>query len=385
MNLSDIAFKNLMRRKSKAAFVLAGLVVGVATVVAVVSFTETMTHDINTKLEKFGANILIVPRTDNLALSYGGISLGGVAFDVQPLRQTELQKISTIKNAANVAAVGPMVLGSVTIDGKPASLAGIELDSLHILKPWWHIEGHAPGADGLLPGSEAASILGLSIGQTVMVNGRPMQVSGLLAPTGSQDDQLTFTSLTTAQGLLNKPGEISIVEVAALCHNCPVDEMVTQISEKLPTAKVMAIQQVVKGRMETLAYFRQFSLGLSMVVLLIGGIVVLVTLMGSVRERTEEIGIFRAVGFRRSHVMRVIFIEAGAISLLAGLLGYGIGAGGIWAGIRLFARGSTPLFHPDPLLALTAIGLAMIVGLAASAYPAALAARMDPNQALKTL
>jgi putative ABC transport system permease protein len=83
--------------------------------------------------------------------------------------------------------------------------------------------------------------------------------------------------------------------------------------------------------------------------------------------------------------MRVIFMEAGSVSLLAGLLGYGIGTGGVWAGMRLFGGTSAPPFHPDPLLALLAIGLAVIVGLAASAYPAALVARMDPNQALKTL
>lgn len=384
MNLSDIAFKNLLRRKSKAAFILAGLVVGVATVVAVISFTRTMTHDINTKLEKFGANILIVPHTDSLALSYGGISLGGISYDVQPLRESELHMISTIKNAANVAAVGPMVLGMVTLETARASLAGIDFNVIHILKPWWQIQGQAPGADGLLAGSEAARILDLKLGQKVTVNERPMQITGLLAPSGSQDDQLLFTSLATAQSVLNKPGEISIAEVAALCHNCPVDEMVVQIAEKLPSAKVMAIQQVVRGRMETLAHFQQFSFGLSIVVVLIGGIVVLVTLMGSVKERTEEIGIFRAVGFRRSHVMRIIFLEAGTISLLAGLVGYAIGVGGIWVGLLLFGN-SPATFHPDPQLAAIAIALALAVGLAASAYPAAMAARLDPNQALKTL
>ena len=72
MTIRDIAMKNLLRRKGKAAFILAGLVIGVATVVAVISFADTMTNDINHKLEKYGANILIVPQTDNLPLTYGG-------------------------------------------------------------------------------------------------------------------------------------------------------------------------------------------------------------------------------------------------------------------------------------------------------------------------
>jgi putative ABC transport system permease protein len=81
MTLKEICLRNLMRRKAKAGFVLAGLVIGVSTVVAIFSFVEAMSDDINHKLEKYGANILIVPRTENLTLSYGGLSLGGVSFE----------------------------------------------------------------------------------------------------------------------------------------------------------------------------------------------------------------------------------------------------------------------------------------------------------------
>jgi len=356
----------------------------VATVVAVISFAETMTHDINAKLEKFGANILIVPRTDNLTLSYGGIALGGVSFVMQPLHQSELPKIQTIKNAANVAAVGPIVLGAVKVNGKAASLAGVDFHSTEILKPWWRISGTQPGADGIIAGAEAARILGLTTGASIVLNDHPLTVTGVLAPTGSQDDQLLFTHLATAQSILDKQGEVSIVEVAALCQNCPVDAMVEQISEVLPSAKVMAIQSVVKGRMETLTHIKKFSYGISVVVVLIGGLVVLVTFMGSVKERTEEIGIFRAVGFRKSHVMRIIFIEAATISSLAGLIGYGVGIGGIMAGLKLSGKVGTTV-QWNPLLVVGAIALAVTVGMIAGAYPAAMAARMDPNQALKTL
>ena len=90
MNLNAISIKNLMRRKGKAAFVLAGLVIGVSTVVGILSYVEAMTNDINHKLEKYGANILIVPKTENLALSYGGLSLGGVSFEMEEIRQKDL-------------------------------------------------------------------------------------------------------------------------------------------------------------------------------------------------------------------------------------------------------------------------------------------------------
>ena len=385
MNIKDIAIKNLLRRKGKAAFILAGLVIGVSTVVAVIGFTDAMTEDINNKLEKFGANILIVPQTDNLTLTYGGMALGGVSFEMQPIMQSQLAGIQTIKNAANLAAVGPITLGTVKINGQDALLAGVDFGVTYVLKPWWKFDGSLPQADELLVGADAAKLLGISGGQTIAINGREMRVTSILTPTGSQDDQLLFTTLPTAQAILDKPGEVSMVEVAALCKDCPVDAMVSQISAKLPDAKVMAIQKVVKSRMQTLAQFRKLSYGLSIVVVLIGGLVVLVTLMGSVKERTEEIGIFRAIGFRRQLIMRIIFIESGLISFMAGVLGYLLGLGIIWAGFRFLGDHGTVELPVDPVLAAGSIGMAMVIGLLASAYPAVMAARMDPDQALKSI
>jgi putative ABC transport system permease protein len=385
MTLKEIAIKNLARRKAKAAFVLAGLVIGVATVVAVITFAETMTRDINHNLEKYGANILIVPRTDNLTLSYGGMSLGGVSFEMEPIHQSQLTKIGTIKNAANIAAVGPLVLGSVDVGNQPVLLAGVDLGAAAILKPWWKVRGRTPASGELLLGSEVARVMQAEPGQSITVNRKTMPVAGVLAATGSQDDQLVFTHLKTAQDLLGKSDEVSMVEVAALCNACPIDDMVGQIAEKLPGAKVMAIQQVVKGRMETLAHFKKFSYGLSVVVVLIGGLVVLVTLMGSVKERTKEIGIFRAIGFRQRHIMNIIFLETGLISTLAGVTGYLIGVGAIWAALGLFSTQHVTLAGFNPVLAAGSVIMALVIGMLACAYPASMAARMDPNQALMTI
>jgi putative ABC transport system permease protein len=385
MTLFEIALKNMSRRKAKAAFILAGLMIGVATVVALISFTRAMTADINSKLEKYGANILAVPKTDTLPLTYGGLSLGGISFEMQEINQSDLAKIGAIKNAANVAAVGPMVLGGVNIGDKRVLLAGVDFEAALILKPWWKISGRTPAADEIVIGSEAARVLTVTADKRITIEGTPYRVSGVLDPTGSQDDHLIFSRIATAQTILNKEGLISMVEVAALCNACPITEMVRQISDALPGARVMAIQQVVKGRMETLHRFKKFSYGTSAVVLLVGSLVVLVTMMGSVRERTGEIGIFRAIGFRRSHIMQIIFIEAVIISALAGLLGYAAGFGGAWVFFRLFTENGTAGVPLSTALFGGSIALSIVLGLLASAYPALMAARLDPNEALHTL
>jgi len=386
MNLNAISIKNLLRRKGKAAFVLAGLVIGVSTVVGILSYVEAMTNDINHKLEKYGANILIVPKTENLALSYGGLSLGGVSFEMEEIRQKDLEQIATIKNSANIAALGPLVLGVAPVGQQKVLMAGVDFQAAQILKPWWKLQqGNLPGTDGLILGAEAARVLNLEVGSRLSINDNDMVVSGILQPTGSQDDQLAFTGLATAQLIFDKQGQVSMAEVAALCKDCPIEAMVKQISDALPGAKVMAIQQVVKSRMETLAQFKKFSYGISGVILLIGSLVVLVTMMGSVRERTDEIGIFRAIGFRKRHVMKIIFTEAAIVSGLAGIIGYFLGFGATKAALALFSENHSGLVPFSIELAGGAVITALVVGLIASAYPAFMAARLDPNEALRAL
>jgi putative ABC transport system permease protein len=387
MTLKNIVISNLRRRKARAIFVFAGLLIGVSTVVGLISLIKEMKNDINHKLEMYGANILIVPKTENLSLTYGGMSLGGVSFDMQEIRQEELKKIKTIKNAANVAAVGPMVLGPITVGGHRILMAGVDFTAAQILRPWWNVQGKIPTeGNGVIIGADASRVIGLKRGDKVKLRGRELLVTGVLEATGSQDDGLIFAPLTIAQGILGKKGRISIVEVAALCSGCPIPEMVKQISAVLPSGNVTAIQQVVKGRMETIGHFQKFSYGVSALVLLVGCLMVLVTMMGSVRERTVEIGIFRAMGFRKSHVLRIILLEAGIVSAVAGIAGYFAGVGATGMLLPLFTEGQGHgAVSLDPVMAAAAFLASIMLGIAASLYPALMASRLDPNEALRAL
>lgn len=386
MKLHNISINNLRRRKAKMAFLTVGLMVGIATIVTLVTLTSSMSSDIGRKMDEFGANILIMPQSNDLSMSYGGISLGRVTFDQREIREEDLGKITTIKNSRNILAVSPKVLGGVRFGGKDALLVGVDFSRELKMKQWWKVFGETPKNEGeILLGSAAADSAHLSPGDMAEIGGEKLKVAGVLEQTGSQDDSLVFAPLRKAQKILGKEGRITLVEVAALCSGCPIGDMVVQIAEKLPEAKVTAIQQVVETRLKALDHFRRFSYAVAAVVVFIGSLIVFVTMMGSVTERTIEIGVFRAIGFRKSHIMRIILLEAALVSLLAGVLGYAAGMGGAKIVLPFMAEGKSVALVWDMTVMAGSIGLALVVGMLASLYPAIQASRMDPTEALRAL
>jgi len=386
MKLHNISINNLKRRKAKMAFLTIGLMVGIATIVTLVTLTRSMSSDIERKMDEFGANILVTPQSNGLAMNYGGISLGGVTFDQHEIREEDLAKIKTIANHKNISVVSPKVLGGISINSHDVLLVGVNFESELKMKQWWKVFGNEPKSEhDLLLGSDASKVLNVSPGDRLNIKGETFKVAGVLDQTGSQDDALVFASLPRAQKLLGKEGKFTMAEVAALCSGCPIGDMVNQIAEKIPDAKVSAIQQVVEGRLKALDQFKRFSYAMAGVVVFIGSLIVFVTMMGSVNERTTEIGVFRAIGFRKSHIMRIILLEAALVSLLAGFLGYAVGMGGAKLALPFMAESKNAHLIWDTTVAFGSIGLALTLGLLASLYPALHASKMDPTEALRAL
>jgi putative ABC transport system permease protein len=264
-------------------------------------------------------------------------------------------------------------------------LMGVDPAAEFKMKRWWSIVGR-PVQEGreLVVGSAVARRFNLDMGNTLNIDGHGYIVVGLLAETGSQDDQLLVAPLSVAQEILGKQGMVSMVEIAALCHDCPVADMVNQLQTVLPGVEVQAVQQVVKTRMHALDQFRLFAWGVAVTVVIIGALLVFVTMMGAISERTREIGIFRAIGYRRRHVLHMILMEAALVSALAGVLGYLTGVGATLAALPML-DGGMATWHWNPTLAVIAIIAAVIVGLLAALQPALRASRLEPSEALRAL
>ncbi len=386
MKLYNISLNNLRRRKAKMLFLVLGLTIAVTTVVTLVTVSGVMNADIASKLDEFGANILIVPKSDELSLSYGGLAISGISLDVQKLSGEDTRKIRTIKNSENIKIIAPKLLNVATIVRRNVMVVGVDFAQELQLKKWWRSSGKPPSNEHqVIIGAEVRDALQLTLNESFEIKGERFTVAGILEPTGSQDDGVIFIDLKLAQQLFGKPDEVSLIEVAALCYDCPIEEIVRQTSEKLPGAKVMAIRQTIESKMEAMHRFEHFSYGISAVMILVAALIVGTNMTASVNERTREIGVFRAIGFRRTHVMKIILTEAFLTSFLAGVIGYGVGV--------IVSKLVTPMLTMngagDISLNYTLFGfsvaLAVAVGLLSSIYPAYKASRLDPTVALKAL
>jgi putative ABC transport system permease protein len=386
MRLYTISLNNLRRRKTKMVFLVLGLVIAVSTVVALVTLSRIMNADFAKNLDEFGANILIVPKSDDLSLTYGGMTVSGVSFDVRNLNEEDARKIRTIKNRDNISIVAPKLLNTARIQQKQVLVVGVDFRQEFRLKKWWSVVGKTPLLDNeVVVGAEAKNKLQLGLSQSFEINGALFRVSGILEPTGSQDDGIIFIDLKEAQQLFAKPEQLSLIEVAALCYDCPIEQIVSQTSEKLPGAKVMAIRQTIESKMEAMHRFEHFSLGISLVVLIVGALIVFTNVTASVNERTREIGIFRAIGFRQSNIMTIILAEAFITSFVAGVVGYFVGFGVSKVVTPLLSMNGSSTISINILLLGFSVALAVLIGLASSVYPAYTASRLDPTVALKAL
>jgi len=411
MRLYTISLNNLRRRKGKTIFLVLGLMIGIATIVTLITLTKAMEEDVGKKLDELGANIVITPKSHDLNLSYGDLTVAGVSLEVIPLRGTDISKIYTIRNRENISIVAPKLIVYYKVNKKEVPLAGVIFKEELRLKKWWRLassqvtlspaeQDHTmPKVEGrraftlldsledrdVIVGAGVAQFLGLKEGQLLEIKGERFTVKGILEETGSQDDVLIFANLNLIQRIFRKGDEISLVEVAAFCNTCPIEEMVAQIAEVLPQAKVMAIKKAVESRMEMVKHLKRFSLGIGVIVVIIGSLIVFTTMMAQVNERTQEIGIFRAVGFRKRHIVSIILLEALIVGFVAGILGFLGGRGFSHIALPFFLSGRGEFLPSGYILAFFAVNLSMALAILASIYPALRAARLDPVEALRVI
>lgn len=397
MSIIRIVLVHLKGRRLKTAILGIALSLGVATVIAMVSLVSAMRLELGNELDKFGPNIVIMPRFQGQALASGGAGLANVSPELKPLTPEDIGLIQTIKDRESLNIISPKLVGSAELDGNPALLVGLDLKAEFTMKPWFsfhEFKSSIPADDEVKPGqavladdevilgSKTARDSGLSAGSLVSLDGQPFRVAGVLNESGGDEDSLMFANLASVQSLLGYDKAYSMIEVSGFCNFCPIEDMASQITDVLPNARVTALRQAALVRFETIDRFEAFGYLFSAAALVMTVLTGITTMLSTVNERTVEIGTFRAIGFRKGRIMQLILLESVIISLLAGLLGYAAGiltaklAGPVLAQIEVPIPWDTSLILPAVILSVTLVVLS-------SFYPALKAANMDPVRSIR--
>jgi len=383
MRISRIALRNVRCHPARTALLVVMIMCVVAIVATLFLVTRSADKDLANKVDEYGANITVVPLSDQLPLVYGGIRVGGLTYDVKPMSMDEVALIRTIKNKENINRVAPKLLQLTEVNGTRLMAVGVVWKEELAIKKWWRIEGSEPNSsDEVLLGARAAERLKLQPGSSLPLNGRQFRVAGVLDPTGVQEDDAVFMDLAIAQGLWNRAGQVSFVEVSAWCSTCPIETISAQISTLLPNARVSALRKAIESRELVVGQFKLFSIVLSTFMVLAGTMIVLTSTLGRVRERKGEIGVFRALGYRRKHILEIVLFENLVLAIVAAAAGVALA----WVAAGPVARavaGVTTAAAPGALLLVAAVAAAVLMVVLASLYPAWRASRLSPLLALR--
>ncbi len=388
MRFYHIAVNNFRRRKTNMVFLITGMVVGIATLVALFLLTQAMESSLSEDFDAMGSRVLILPKTDQASFSFGGVMLAEeVTYDIQLLSVDVLEKIKDSPTRDNLLAVAPRYISNTEVRGINMNVVAIDFGEEVLLRPYWKIEGNAPEENNqILLGRWAADSLGLSPGQKVDVFDETYTVTGILEELGEQDDYNGFITLGQSDHIIQGQYGLSYIELLVESNNKSdvLDEVITALSAQIPEARVTSVKEAIDVRREMVQRFKNFFLLVSGLMLLIASLSAATSMQSSVNERTKELGIFRAMGFRKKHIIKIIAIEANILSVTGGILGYLIGTGIAFA-ISRFINDFKLAIKLDPVLALSVIALAAAIGTVSSAYPAIRGASMDPADALRQI
>ncbi|MHB9149257.1 MAG: ABC transporter permease [Thermoleophilia bacterium] len=383
MELRHLAFGYLRRRKGKAALITFGLSVAVGAIVLVLSLVLALRATMDERLTQYGSNVIVMPAAAEMNLSYGGMSIATTGTgEIPRLSESEVEAVRAIPSASAMSAVIPVLLEPIIVQGRPLLGLGADLEKSLRFKPWWRLEGRLPAAaDEVVLGLNVRNEFGLELGDEADISGRTFEISGILWETGGEEDNLVFFDRAVLADLTGRTGAVNLIEVTA-ANTDVIDQLTTEIQDALPEASVASVKSSIEFTEQANSALADFGLAVTLLIVVIAGAVVMVTMLTAVKERQKEIGVLRAVGFKRRHIASLILLESVMLSSAGAVVGTLGGLAGAAAAPKLVG-GLTLGLVVNPLVIVAGLVVAFVVGLSAALYPAWRAADLDPVTALK--
>jgi len=399
MNLRTLVLRELLERPTAMLTSTLAIVLGVAALVAIRHVTVFSEREVGQQLASLGANVLILPKEATLQDYYSA------DLTSHTLPESHVSSI-LLANLPGVERLSPKLCVQTKVNDRAVTLTGILPQSEYEAKSAWQSvalfsnqhQGCKKASCGpktydgtpeslatersidqlkdneAVIGADIAEASDLKAGKSIELLGEELQVLAILPRTGTIDDSRVFAHLHTVQRLTQSGEVVNAIELMGCCEDA-AGELVPQLSELLPDAKVVTISQVVSTQVGVNRLMSQMSFVVLGVLVIAGGASIASTISSNVRERRREIGTLMALGASPGLVARMFLLRAGILGTLGAVVGCTLGLvaamllGWQWAGVNV---------QPLPDLLLLAVGAAFLVTMLAAFWPARSAAKLDP-------
>ncbi len=401
LNILRIAFRALARNKVRSALTALGVIIGVASVIAMIALSSGARAAIDAQMQSTGTNVVYV--------SAGSWNRpGGARGGIGSVQSLTLEDAAAIRDQVlTVAHLTPVVRGRAQVVAGNlnwnTSIEGVNDEYLQV-RNWPIASGSNVSPRDLLI-ADKVCLLGDTVaktlfpgddpvGQIIRVKNLPFRVIGVLAPKGQgqwgQDqDDIIVAPYTTIQKKLLGITYIQQIMISATRPDA-VEKTAVAITEllrrrhRIPNPDeddftVRTVEEMAETRTQLAQTMTGLLMSVASVSLLVGGIGIMNIMLVSVTERTREIGLRMAVGARTRDILSQFLAEAVSLSVLGGLVGITLGVGISQSLTRLL--GWPTLVTPEAIL--VAFVFAAAVGIFFGWYPARKAANLDPIEALR--
>ena len=302
----------------------------------------------------------------------------------------DLLNVSGVANTAGILSASANVTGASTnstsgsgFGGGRFTVNGIDSSKLS-LEGIGSVNGtvYTNGSSNqLILGTTAAKSLNKTVGSNINLFGTNFTVTGIYQTGNFMTDGGAFMSLNTLQNLTSNDGKVSDIAVK-VADNANVTTVSQAIQNNYPNqlTTTTAADQANRTN-QALSSINTASTGISLLAIVIGGIGIINVMIMSVYERTREIGVLKAVGWRSSRILTMILGESIILTLTAAVVGIVVGVLGVEVILAVIGSSFTAELTVNILL--RAIGIAFLVGLIGGLYPAYRASRLAPTEALR--
>ncbi len=393
-----IALRALWVHKGRSFLTSLGIIIGIGSVIAMVSAGDGVQQKLDESMESVGKNLIVVRP--------GARSHSGVVTDTTVLTRDDAALVR--KEAApfltGVAEVALTHRLAVSHAADWSTLLNGTVPDLQRVRAWKTTSGRfftpeetAEAADVCVIGQTVRSKLFPDdpnpLGQTIRVDSLRLRVIGVLAakgrnPAGSDQDDEIFTPITTLQRKLTGDDKVSSILAAAKSEGVlaaaqkAIEEAMRRahgVKEGAEDFDVSTVQEMAELAYVITDAVQALVAVIASLSLLVGGIGIMNIMLVSVTERTREIGLRMAVGATSGHILTQFLIEAMVLAVIGGVIG-------VACGLAVAAALAVALDWPlviAPFMVLLAVGVAAAVGVFFGFYPAWKASRLDPIEALR--